>query len=357
MKKAVVLFNLGGPRNQKEVYPFLKSLFADPSIIGAPWPFNQWLAALIAWRRHKTAQKIFEALGGKSPLLENTLHQAKALEDCLGDSYRVFVMMRHAPPFFDDVIEDIVDYSPEETILLPLYPQFSTTTTGSFLNMWFEKAKKYSIGRVRTICCYPVLEGFVGAIADLVQKQLPLSPPFPWVLFCAHGLPRRIIKKGDPYVFHVEQTMQQVMKVLRQDLAKKHPQHDSGKALQDAALQDTRLHGAICYQSKVGPLPWTTPSLDEALQQAAQNHKNVLVVPLSFVSEHSETLVELDDEAKEKADKMGVFFDRTPTVSTHPLFIQGLGSLVQSLHQECFCPHKTACWKTNPLFQHKEKTP
>lgn len=326
MKTAVVLFNLGGPSDPKGIYPFLLSLFSDPAIIALPNPFRLWLARYISWKRTPKAQEIFNFLGGKSPLLKNTHCQAEALEAALGKEYKVFVMMRHAPPFAQEVISEVQDYDPCEVVLLPLYPQFSTTTTGSSLKQWFELTQSFNLSTItKTICCYPTLSGFAKANADLIEKELFLFQSPPRLLFSAHGLPEKIVKSGDPYVCQIAETAALIVKEMSQE-----PED-----------------WVICYQSRVGLLPWTKPDLESEIRRAAQDQKGVLIIPLSFVSEHSETLVELDITLKELAQKINIpAFRRVPTVFCHPLFIQGLVDLIKKPTKRRACGETyKKCWR------------
>lgn len=326
MKTAVILFNLGGPLNLEGVYPFLKSLFSDPAILTLPDPFRTWLARYIAWKRMPKAREIFKNLGGKSPLLENTRQQAKSLKTCLGENYKVFVAMRHAPPFIQEVVQEIKDYHPCEIILLPLYPQFSDTTTGSSLRQWEEITQSLNLKKItKTICCYATLRGFAQANADLIQRELSHFQHPPRLLFSAHGLPEKLIKAGDPYVTHVAETAAAILKEMPEEIN----------------------DWTICYQSRVGFLPWTKPDLESEMRRAAGDQKGVLIVPLSFVSEHSETLVELDITYKAFAEKIGLrAYRRVPTVSCHPLFIEGLAALIRENNavKPCNKVHKK-CWQ------------
>lgn len=303
--------NLGGPDSLKAVRPFLYNLFADPAIIQLPFPLRQILAWLISARRYKKAEKIYEQLGGKSPLLENTQSQAKALKKAIDSlmpeiDSKVFIAMRYWYPLTREVIEDVSNFKPDKIILLPLYPQFSTTTVASSLILW-KKLFREKIA-TKTICCYPKEPGFVAAYQDLVRRTMAKAPQNIPVrlLFSAHGLPQKIVDQGDPYEEHV---------------------HQSVSAIMTSDLKDYEYQ--ICYQSRVGPLQWIGPSLDEAMQQAAFDKRSVIVVPISFVSEHSETLVELDIDFQNRANELKLpYYARVPTVSCHPDFIHGLANMV-----------------------------
>jgi protoporphyrin/coproporphyrin ferrochelatase len=313
-KLAVVLFNLGGPDRLESVEPFLFNLFNDAAIIGAPGFFRRFLAKMISRRRAPVAREIYEQMGGKSPLLEQTREQAAALQECLrqrGHDAGVFVCMRYWHPMSDETAASVKEFAPNEIVLLPLYPQFSTTTTGSSLQDWQRSAESLGLTMSsRAVCCYPAESGFVAAVTRLIREELERVPSTQRqrVLFSAHGLPKKVIARGDPYQWQVERTVAEVV----------------------TALDIEALDYAICYQSRVGPLAWIGPSLDEELDRAARDQVSVLVVPTAFVSEHSETLVELDIEYRQKASDLGIpGYARAATVGTAEEFIFGLAELVE----------------------------
>ncbi len=313
-KTAVVLFNLGGPDALPSVQPFLFNLFNDKAIIGLPRPLRWPLARLIARRRAPVARHIYAQIGGGSPLLKYTREQADALEMRLQarhEGARVFVCMRYWHPMSDAVAREVRAFAPERIVLLPLYPQYSTTTTASSLADWRRSARRAGLAAPeRVVCCYPDDAGFVEAVAAQVWRTLEQSPPAgPYrLLFSAHGLPKRVIAKGDPYQWQVERTVAAVVEAL-------------GEAARDHV---------ICYQSRVGPLEWIGPSTEAELARAARDKVAAVVTPIAFVSEHSETLVELDIEYRKKAEELGVpDYLRVPTVATDETFIGGLGTLVE----------------------------
>jgi protoporphyrin/coproporphyrin ferrochelatase len=311
-RRAVVLMNLGGPDSLRAVRPFLTNLFSDPAIIGLPWPLRLPLARLIAWRREKIASDIYEYLGGGSPLLANTEAQGRALEKALGDDYRCFVAMRYWHPFTGEAVAAVKAWRPDEIVCLPLYPQFSTTTTASSLAAWEQEAKRQGVDcPTRVIEPYPTVSGFIGAIVELVRPVLEEVEKSCAVrlLFSAHGLPMKIVRAGDPYPGQVEKTAEAVA----------------------AALDRPGLDWVVCYQSRVGPLAWLGPTTDDEIRRAGHDGAAVIVAPISFVSEHSETLVELDRDYRKLADASGVTcYRRIPTVSTEPRFIAALAELVVS---------------------------
>lgn len=311
-KIAVVLFNLGGPDRPASVRPFLFNLFNDPAIVGAPSPLRFLLAKFIAWRRGPKAEAIYAELGGGSPLLANTESQARGLEAALASlgRVRVFIAMRYWHPMSDAAARQVAEFAPDELVLLPLYPQFSTATTASSRLDWDRAARRAAIAAPpRTVCCYPGDRGFVRALADLIRPAHARASQHgrPRVLFSAHGLPKRVIERGDPYQWQVERTASAVVAALA-----------------------ANLDWAICYQSRVGPLEWIGPSIGDEIERAGRERLPTVVVPIAFVSEHSETLVELDIEYRRRAARAGVpHYERVPAVATHPAFIAGLADLVR----------------------------
>lgn len=308
-KIAVVLFNLGGPDSLNAVEPFLFNLFNDPAIIGAPALIRTVLARFLSKKRGPVAREIYAQIGGKSPLVEETWKQAQALEQVLGPDHRVFVAMRYWHPFAADALKQAKAWGADKVVLLPLYPQFSTTTSRSSLREWRKLAAGWTVA-TEAVCCYPDEPGLVAAFRDLVHagwtEAAKAGPPR--VLFSAHGLPQRIVDKGDPYPRHVEQTARAVV----------------------TALNIPDLDWAICYQSRVGPMKWIGPSTEQELERAGEDGVPVVVVPIAFVSEHSETLVELDIEYRHRAETLGVpAYVRVPAIGHHPDFIAGLAGLVR----------------------------
>jgi ferrochelatase len=316
---AVVLFNLGGPDSLQAVKPFLKNLFSDPAIIAAPAPVRWFLARLISTRRAPIARKIYEHMGGRSPILQQTEAQADALRTALAKSapdhqWHVSIAMRYWHPFSAAAAAEVAQFGPDRIVLLPLYPQFSTTTTGSSAKDWAHAAEAVGLSvPTSLLCCYPDDPGFVAAVARLTAKGIADAradaPDAPLkVLFSAHGLPKRVIDSGDPYQWQVERTVAAVRERL-------------GAALEGAET-------VICYQSRVGPLEWIGPATDSAITDAAEAGTALVVVPIAFVSEHSETLVELDIEYRHLAERAGApAYVRVPAVGTDSDFIEGLAKL------------------------------
>ena len=314
---AVVLFNLGGPDRPEAIKPFLLNLFRDPAILRVPFFIRPLLARIIAGARLKPATENYAILGGKSPLLELTREQASALEAALSGpdiEAKCFIAMRYWHPFSMQTAAELRDWNADEVFLLPLYPHFSTTTTGSSLTDWREAAARVGLARpVTTLCCWFNDGAYVDATADIVRRSLAdarraASGPVR-VLFSAHGLPETIVQKGDPYQFQIESTVQAVVDRLE-------------------AAGET-IDWQVCYQSRATPQKWLDPSTESAIETAARDKVAVLVVPIAFVSEHSETLVELDVEYRELAEKMGVpGYYRAPAQNSDPAFIAALAGAV-----------------------------
>ena len=335
---AVVLFNLGGPDDQASVRSFLFNLFRDPAIIGLPDPFRTWLAGLISSRRETGAQANYALMGGGSPLLAETRKQAAALEQALaarmpGDAVRAFIAMRYWSPLTEQTAAEVAAFVPDEIVLLPLYPQFSTTTTESSLKAWREAYAGPGVSR--TVCCYPQAPGWIEAQAEGVRAKLAEAQGRRVrVLFSAHGIPESLIaKKGDPYQEQVETTCAAIAAA--------------------AGLGGREADWTICYQSRVGPMKWLGPSTPEAIQQAARDGVGVVVTPVAFVSEHIETLVELDIEYAELAHGLGVApYLRSPAVGVAAPFIQTLADAVLgALPRGGVAPYGQGCravWKACP---------
>jgi ferrochelatase len=314
-RRAIVLFNLGGPDGPEAVRPFLFNLFNDPAIIGLPQPLRYLVAKLLSGRRAPTAAAIYRQLGGFSPLLANTRAQAAALQAQLGEDSRVFVAMRYWHPLAREAAAAVKAYGADEVILLPLYPQFSTTTTASSCRDWARAAEATGLTvPTKTVCCYPMSDGFIAAATALIRPALEQARNMgrPRVLFSAHGLPKKIVASGDPYQWQVEQSAASVVRAL--------------------GVPD--LDWVVCYQSRVGPLEWIGPYTDAEIARAGKDRVPVVLVPIAFVSEHSETLVELDIEYRHRAEQHGVpLYLRLPTVSVADGFIAELARIVRTAAQ------------------------
>ena len=316
-RTAVVLFNLGGPDGPGAVRPFLFNLFNDPAIIGAPAPIRWLIARLISTRRAPVARAIYANIGGKSPLLDYTLEQAHALEAVLdgkdGGVVRVFVAMRYWHPFADEAAREVAAFEPDRIVLLPLYPQFSTTTSGSSFSDWSRAARAEDIHAPSTgVCCWFREPGYVSAQARLVRhaiEKAATGPARARLLFSAHGLPKKIVERGDPYQWQIEQTAAAIVE----------------------ALAMPELDWRVCYQSRVGPLEWIGPSTEGEIAAAGAEGRSLVVMPIAFVSEHSETLVELDIEYRKLAGEAGVpLYVRVPALCSDAGFIEALAGIVRT---------------------------
>jgi ferrochelatase len=311
MKVAIVLFNLGGPDSPEAVEPFLRNLFSDPAIIALPGIVRLPLARLIARRRAPVAREIYHQIGGRSPILPQTEAQARALEAALANEMqaKAFIAMRCWHPMSDETARAVKAYGPDRIVLLPLYPQYSTTTSASSLNDWARAARKAGLSApASTVCCYPAERGFIRAMADHIRAELDKTRPdiSYRLLLSAHGLPKRTIARGDPYQWQVEQTAAAI------------------------AAELPGIDWQVCYQSRVGPLEWIGPATDAEIRRAGAEGKGVIIAPVAFVSEHSETLVELDIEYAKLARESGVpDYRRAATAGVQDDFIAGLAGLVR----------------------------
>jgi ferrochelatase len=324
---AVVLFNLGGPDSPEAVRPFLRNLFADPAIIGVPTPVRLVLAETISRLRERLAIENYAVMGGASPLNAGTRAQAEALAARLAarrpdDAVRVFIAMRYWRPLTEETAAEVAAFAPEHVVLLPLYPQFSTTTTGSSLAAWDRGYR--GGGRRHVVCCYPDHAAVVEAHARLIRAawESAGAPAKVRLLFSAHGLPERTSNAGDPYRSQVEQTCAAVAERL-------------------GAGWDWQ----VCYQSRVGPMKWIGPSTIEAIEAAGRDGLGVVVDPIAFVSEHVETLVELDRDYAALARRLGVApYVRVPALGVDAGFIEGLADLViAALATEAVRPGARRC--------------
>lgn len=331
---AVVLFNLGGPDGPDDVQPFLKNLFSDKAIIRAPLPVRFLVSRLISKSRAPSARENYALMGGGSPLLPETRKQAAALDAELakrGRTAKSFIAMRYWKPYAADAVREVKAWGADKVILLPLYPQFSSTTTASSLKSWKDAKGPDGV----TVCCYPETEKFVAAHARKLIETWEAAgrPANVRCLLSAHGLPETVVKSGDPYQWQVELTAEKLKPLLPPE-----------------------WEVEICYQSRVGPLKWIGPATDESITKAAQAGKNILLSPIAFISEHIETLVELDIEYRHLAEKFAVkHYMRAPALGVDTGFIGTLADLVedaigetQTVRSSCggrICP---ANWKDCP---------
>ncbi len=315
MKKlGVVFFQLGGPDSLEAIEPFLYNLFCDPDIIDFPFArlARQPLAKLISVSRAKHVAHHYAEIGGKSPILEFTRRQAVALEARLSQDFdaRVVVAMRYWRPFTDEAIAELARHGPEEVVLLPLYPQYSKTTTGSSVNEWNRKFHPNGWApAVHLISDFYREPAYLDAVTAGIETALRGFTGLTDVdvVFSAHSVPVSVITQGDPYQRQIEETVDLVW------------QRGGWPA---------RRH--LCYQSKVGASKWLRPSMHETIKRlAAEGSRHVLVVPISFVSDHVETLHEVDIEHREQARSLGIVdYRMVPGLNDSPDFIQALASLV-----------------------------
>ncbi len=307
---AIILFNLGGPDSQEAVRPFLFNLFNDKAIIGAPQPFRFLIAQLISRTREKLARANYALMGGGSPILPETQKQAAALEAEMAKrvsnvTFKCFPAMRYWTPFVKDAAKAAKTWGATDAILLPLYPQYSSTTTASSLRAW-ERASDLPCS---TICCFPAGGAFAEAHAEAILEtwRNAGSPPRPRVLFSAHSLPQIVIDRGDPYQWQVEQSVAAVRKLL-----------------------PAEWEARVCYQSRVGPLKWLGPSTEEEIHAAGRDKAGLILCPVAFVSEHVETLVELDIEYAQLAKRLDLpFYLRAAAPGAAPRFIDALADLAE----------------------------
>jgi ferrochelatase len=323
---AVVLFNLGGPDGPQSVRPFLENLFSDRAIIDLPWIARRPLAALIARARASSAIANYALMGGGSPLLAETRAQADALEEHLRAGHpklqvRVFIAMRYWSPSTRETAAAVAAFDPQEIVLVPLYPQYSTTTTGSSLKAWGEAYA--GPGRSRAICCWRDDVALIKAHAQQIRCTWEAAGrPDVRLLFSAHGLPQRVVAAGDPYQWQVESTCARI-----------------------AAELGEGWDWQICYQSRVGPLKWLGPATPEAILETVKAGKGVMVDPVAFVSDHIETLVELDHDYATLAREAGAsVYLRVPVVGVLSGFIEGLADVIgRSLTRERVGPDGEGC--------------
>jgi len=311
LKLGVVLFQLGGPDSLESIEPFLYNLFCDPDIIDFPFAriARQPLARLIASTRARHVARHYAGIGGRSPILEHTMRQAAALEAVLRRDYdaRVTVAMRYWRPFTEEAIGLLERHAPEEMVLLPLYPQYSKTTTGSSLNEW--RRKFHANGwnpRVRAIEEFHLDAGYLDAVVESVNRVVGEEDTD--FVFSAHSVPVAVVERGDPYQKQIERTVE---------------------AVWQRGGWSGRRH--LCYQSKVGASKWLRPSMHETVKRlAAEKRRHVVVVPISFVSDHVETLHEIDIEHRQQARALGIDdFRMAPGLNDAPKFIAALAGLVE----------------------------
>jgi len=313
----VVLLQLGGPDSLAAVEPFLYNLFCDPDIIDLPlaFLFRGTLARIIAKRRAPRVQQYYARIGGRSPILNLTMRQASALERALRPAVdaRVVIAMRYWHPMTDEAIDALLAAGVERVILLPLYPQYSKTTTGSSIREW-EKAlrrrglRHFTVRTVTEYCEHPLYVAALVRNIGIALRRVPSADRGAvHLVFSAHGTPVSLVRGGDPYQSQIVKTY-------------------------DAVVREGKfgLTHHLCYQSKVGPQRWLEPSLDATIGRLAQERvSHVIVVPIAFVSDHSETLWEINIETRQEAKRLGImYFDMSPALHTAPEYIGALRDLI-----------------------------
>jgi ferrochelatase len=322
-KTAVVLFQLGGPDSLESVEPFLFNLFMDPDIIDFPFAelIRKPLARFISSRRAKRSAANYAQIGGKSPILDLTIAQATALQMRLHGTIesKVFVAMRYWHPLTSAVAETIKAGDFEQIVLLPLYPQYSITTSGSSINEWNRQRTRVGLTAVRQKIVDHFYDSphYLDALVEMINEGLTkfsgVEPEQVHLIFSAHGVPLSSIAKGDPYQRQIEATVRSVL--------------ERGRWLNPHTL---------CYQSKVGPTKWLRPSLNETIDALASNGcRYLLVIPIAFVTDHIETLHEINIEARHRATSLGVLqFEMTAGLNNHPKLIEALAEEVLRKVQE-----------------------
>lgn len=311
------MLNLGGPETQEDVKPFLYNLFSDPEIIRLPIPWLQKpLATFIATMRAEKSKRNYAVIGGGSPLRRITQAQSDALQQNLSDrglDVPIYTAMRYWHPFTEDVVEQLKTDEIERVVVLPLYPQYSITTSGSSFKLldqlWQDDPQLAKIERI-TISSWYDQPDYISSMAQAIASELDCleCPDDAYVLFSAHGVPESYVTvAGDPY----QQEVEGCVRLIWQQL-------------------DRPNDYSLSYQSRVGPVKWLQPYTEEALIELGEKGvEHLLVVPISFISDHIETLQEIDIEYREVAEEAGVkHFQRVPTLNTDPNFINALAKMV-----------------------------
>ncbi|HEY6952300.1 MAG TPA: ferrochelatase [Bacteroidota bacterium] len=316
--RAVVLLQLGGPDSLEAVQPFLYNLFVDPDIIDLPgaFLFRKALARFISTRRAPKVQELYKNIGGRSPILRETQQQADSLKDLLkkkGQNIPVEIAMRYWHPFTEETLKKLLDAGVNEVILLPLYPHYSKATTGSSLREWERVARILGAKNITTKVIQHYFDHtlYIKSLVERVQEAIQRVPADQRskvnLVFSAHGTPMKLVRDGDPYSHHIRRTYELVVEQGNFGL----PHH-------------------LCFQSKVGPQKWLQPSLTETIDSLGNGGvTHVIVNPIAFVTDHIETLSEINIEARHAARERGItYFDMTAPLTTSKLFIECLAELV-----------------------------
>jgi ferrochelatase len=310
MKRAVLLLNMGGPNNLDEVEVFLNNMFNDKRIISAPKPIRMIIAKLITFKRKEEAKENYAHLGGKSPIVGYTQELIQELEETIKDA-SIHMVMRYTPPFATDVLKELHDV--DELYAIPLYPHYSSTTTLSSIEDLEAAMKKMGLkAKLKTIDSYYDDAYYINSIVSRVEEALAGEDPSEYELvFSAHGLPKKIIQKGDLYQKHIRQN------VFR-----------ARAALMHAGIEFHKTH--LAYQSRLGPLEWIRPYLEDKL--ASLKKKKVILFPIAFTVDNSETEFELEIEYREKAEAMGFeVYKVAKAPNSHPEFVKCITNLYEDL--------------------------
>lgn len=309
MKRAVVLMNMGGPNNLDEVEVFLNNMFNDKRIISAPKPIRMMIAKLITWKRKEEAKSNYSALGGKSPLVEYTKKLISKLET--GIDATVHMVMRYTPPYSFDALQELKNV--DEIYAIPLYPHYSSTTTLSSIEDLEESIRKHGINaRVKTLDSYYNHTDYITAIVERIRETLGNDDPADYELvFSAHGLPQKIIDKGDEYQRHIKYNV-----------------YHARKALLESGIGFHKTH--LAYQSRLGPLEWIRPYLEDKLKSLKK--KKVIIYPIAFTIDNSETEFELDVEYREIAEELEFKEYRVAKApNDHPAFVKCITNIYESM--------------------------
>jgi len=309
-KKAVLLLNLGGPDSLETIEPFLYNLFSDKDIIKLP--LQKPLAKLISKIRAKKVKERYKKIGGKSPINDITKKQAEAIEKKLPQDYKVFIGMRYGHPNIEEAIQRIDNAGIEDIIVLPLFPQYSKATTGSAIKELERTLAKQSTKPTRIIIeNWHNHPAYIEAQAEKIKEGLSsFEKNQTHIIFSAHALPQKLIDQGDPYQDQVKETIKCIMKQLK----------------------DTPWH--LGFQSQTGPIKWLEPKTEDIIKElTGKGIKNILVVPISFVSDNLETQYDIDISQKNLAEKEGATLKRSPTLNDSPKFIIALAKMIQEYAQ------------------------
>lgn len=311
--KGIVLLNMGGPDSLESVRPFLENLFSDRDIIRlGPKFLQKTIASIIINRRLKDTLHAYSLIGGKSPLIEITAKQADCLAAMLnknGYNYTVKTGMRYWHPFVEDTLRQMHDDGVKEVIGLSLYPQYSKATSGSTLKVFKSSTQNLGI-KSKAIESWYDFPPYIEVISQFIKEDMDKFDKIPYILFSAHSLPKKFVDEGDPYIKHTEKTVELVTKMLNLD----------------------KEQFCLAYQSKTGPVKWVGPSTEDTIHRLSkQGIKDILIVPVSFVSDHIETLYEIDMIYRDIAQTAGINLKRTKSFNTDNRFINVLYKIVMEL--------------------------